>query len=75
MKKQRNWTLVVLALLAASWFALSRTVWGPPSRAAANDGVEVQATVDDDSTDDTDARRRYLNNQPRHWRYVMLKRN
>jgi hypothetical protein len=71
--KRRNWALLVLCAIGLLGFVLSRTVWGPPSRAAAYDPpIEFK---EDANQEMSDAQRRYLSNQPRHWRYIMLKRN
>jgi hypothetical protein len=67
--KRRNWVLIAFCTIGLTAFVLSRTIWGPPSRALAADthlaGTKSQGM--------SDAERRYLNNQPRHWRYVVLK--
>ncbi len=74
--KRRNWLLIVLVCTAAAWFILSRTVYGPPSMAVAADTPLADVGPDecDDEEGMSDAQRRYLTNQSRHWRYVMLKR-
>jgi hypothetical protein len=73
--KRRNWLLIVLCVAGVAGFILSRTVWGPPAKATASEGHSSQAIHDGAQEPETmsDAERRYLSNQPRHWRYVMLK--
>lgn len=72
--KRRNWTLIVLSFIGLTLFFLSRTVWGPPGKAHASEtAISEIAPAHDEET--SEAERRYLSNQPRHWRYVMLKRN
>jgi len=77
--KRHNWLLIVLACGAVTWFVVSRTVFGPPSKAMAEDNSAAVSTAPDPSADEeepqSDAKRRYLSNQARHWRYVVLKRN
>ena len=70
--KQRNWAFVVLCILGASLFVMTRTVWGPPGKAAA--ATIPQTSIDPCGNQEmSDAEKRYLNNGPRHWRYVMIK--
>jgi hypothetical protein len=71
--KQRNWVLFVLGATAFLSFVLSRTVWGPPSKSMAADPVTVQVVHDQNTEPMSDAERRYISQQPHHWRYVMLK--
>ncbi len=66
--KRRNWFLLVLVTVGLTAFILSRTVWGPPSKAAAAEVAPVET-----EEEASDAKRRYLTNQPRHWRYVVQK--
>jgi hypothetical protein len=65
--KRRKWTLLALLVFGIGGFVLSRTVWGPPSKAAA-----AEAPM---SPELTESERRYIQDQPHHWRYVMLKQN
>jgi len=68
--KRRNWLLISLSVTGLTGFLLSRTVWGPPSNAAAAE-LAIETAADEDMSD---AQRRYISNSPRHWRHVMLKR-
>jgi hypothetical protein len=71
---KRNWALLALGVVGMTIFALSRTVWGPPNKAAA-EPAQSHAGNTNDADDARDAERRFISNQPRHWRYVMLRRN
>jgi hypothetical protein len=69
--KRRNWVLLVVCAIGLTVFVLSRTVWGPPSQAAAAD---TRGVVKDVAAEEmSDAQRRYLSNQPRHWRQIIIK--
>ncbi len=72
--KRRNWLLIVVAIVGTAGFILSRTVWGPPSRAAANDATLANSAEQQEEAV-SDAKRRYIEHQTNHWRYLMLKRN
>ena len=65
--KRRNWALIAMLVVGVTSFILSRTVWGPPSSAAAAEAGP--------SPELTDTERRYIQDQPHHWRYVMLKQH
>lgn len=73
--KRRNWTLLVLGIFGIMAFVLCRTVGGPSSRIAAAESQTHETAPEHDSEEMSDSERRYITNQPRHWRYVMLKRN
>lgn len=73
--KRRNWKLIALSTIAISWFVLSRTVWGPPNRAAAGEAGSSAVAVSSIQHDRSNAECRFLANQPRHWRELMLNRN
>ena len=70
---RRNWLLTMLCVIGFVGFFLSRTVWGPPmsARAESNTAPTVEAREDEEMSD---AKRRYLSNQPRHWRQIVVKR-
>ncbi len=69
---RRNWLLTTLCVIGVAWFILSRTVWGPPSRAEASHSNEPVVEADPEPGM-SDARLRFLNHQPTHWRYLMMK--
>ncbi len=73
--KRRKWTLLILGAIGLTAFALCRTVWGPSSKIAAAESPTHESAHEHESEEMSDAERRYISNQPRHWRYVMLKRN
>jgi hypothetical protein len=72
--KRQNWAMLAVGVIGLTGFVLSRTVWGPPGQAGAAEPAQPQVQQRD-AEPMSDAERRYLSNQPRHWRYVMLKRN
>jgi hypothetical protein len=71
--KRRNWVLLVAGAIGLSAFVFSRTIWGPASQAAASETSIHSDHAAIESDERSDAEKRYLANQPRHWRYVMLK--
>jgi hypothetical protein len=71
--KRHNWALLVLLATGLTTFVLSRTIWGPPSGAAAAEPAIQSGDGASAAEAPSDARLRYISNQPRHWRYVMLK--
>ncbi|MCE9533083.1 MAG: hypothetical protein K8T89_18450 [Planctomycetes bacterium] len=72
--KRKNWALIVLSVVGITGFILSRTVWGPPSSAGAAEPVHAVSSAEPDIDEPSDAQRRYMSNQPRHWRHVVVKR-
>lgn len=71
--KRRNWAMLVICAMGLGIFLLSRTVWGPPAKAIAAEPARSAVQEELTSDEPSDAAKRYLFNQPRHWRYVMLK--
>jgi hypothetical protein len=71
--KQRNWVLIALGAIGFASFLLSRTVWGPPSKALAAEPPTVDSAHVQGPEIMSEAERRYIDQEPRHWRYVMLK--
>ena len=64
--KRRNWSLLVLLAAGLTGFVLSRTVWGPPSKAGAAETPSPELTENE---------RRFIQDQPHHWRQVVIKPN
>jgi hypothetical protein len=73
--KRRNWVLITLSTIGFAGFLLSRTVCGPPSKTLAVEPPIVQAARKQGPQVMSEAERRYIDQEPRHWRYVMLKCN
>lgn len=65
--KRRNWALLCLLAVGIISFVLNRTVWGPPTK--------IAAAETEPSPNLTEPERRYIQNQPHHWKYVMLKQH
>ncbi len=73
--KRRNGVLIALSTIGFAGFLLSRTIWGPPSTALAIQAPIVDAAHPPGPQVMSEAERRYVDQEPRHWRYLMLKCN
>lgn len=72
---RRRIVLSVAFAVGLSLFILSRTVWGPkPARAAEAAPSVSTVSEEHDEPRESEAAWRHRTNQPRHWRYIMLRR-
>jgi hypothetical protein len=71
--KRRNWAFLVVCAVGITFFVLSRTLWGTHSKAVAAETSTGEAEEAASPDEPSDAKKRYMTNAPRHWRYVMLK--